>query len=158
MKGKEIELKYIVKTIPKITPLEVKRVIQYYTKVDETEEVRYRSVKCEKFYRTEKSGNGLVREEKEIEISEEEFEKNKEQRVGQEVQKLRCIIPYNVLGKEYRIELDVYEGDLSGLVVAEIEFNSVIESKLFKVIKPFWLGKDVTEDSSYKNKNLAIRG
>lgn len=47
----------------------------------------------------------------------------------------------------------MYEGELAGLVVAEVEFLSEEESEKF--IAPDWFGADVTDDKKYKNKNLA---
>ena len=56
---------------------------------------------------------------------------------------------------EYTIEVDAYRGKQKGLVVAEIEFESVKESEEFKINKPEWLVEDITLDEGYKNKNLA---
>jgi adenylate cyclase len=49
-------------------------------------------------------------------------------------------------------EIDEFSGDNAGLIVAEIELNSLNES--FK--KPSWLGTEVTDDKRYYNNNLAI--
>jgi CYTH domain-containing protein len=56
----------------------------------------------------------------------------------------------------YQLELDVYQGSLAGLVVAEIEFESVEESQRFSL--PSWFGTEVTEDKHYKNSHLAMKG
>lgn len=47
-------------------------------------------------------------------------------------------------------EIDVFEGDNAGLVVAEIELESEEES--FE--RPDWLGEEVTDDPRYFNANL----
>jgi CYTH domain-containing protein len=47
-------------------------------------------------------------------------------------------------------EIDVFEGDNAGLVVAEIELQSEDES--FE--RPDWLGEEVTDDPRYFNANL----
>ena len=52
------------------------------------------------------------------------------------------------------IELDVYAGDLDGLVVAEVEFESEQESADFH--PPAWLGREVTGDERYANRRLAV--
>ncbi len=44
-------------------------------------------------------------------------------------------------------EIDVFEGENAGLIVAEIELNNIDEA--FE--KPKWLGSEVTEDSRYYN-------
>lgn len=47
-------------------------------------------------------------------------------------------------------EIDVFEGDNAGLIVAEVELSS--ESEKFH--KPVWLGDEVSEDPRYYNVNL----
>ena len=47
-------------------------------------------------------------------------------------------------------EVDVFEGDNAGLIVAEIELQS--EDEAFE--RPSWLGEEVTHDSRYFNSNL----
>lgn len=50
-------------------------------------------------------------------------------------------------------EIDVFEGDNGGLVVAEVELDH--ESRLLE--KPTWAGKEVTGDSRYYNASLVSR-
>ena len=47
-------------------------------------------------------------------------------------------------------EIDVFEGKLNGLIVAEIE----IPSENFEFEIPSWIGEEVTYDSSYLNAEL----
>jgi len=47
-------------------------------------------------------------------------------------------------------EIDVFEGDNSGLVVAEIELRR--EDEAFE--RPEWVGDEVTDDPRYFNSNL----
>lgn len=47
-------------------------------------------------------------------------------------------------------EIDVFEGDNQGLVIAEIELNEATE----KFATPPWLGQEVTEDARYYNTCL----
>ena len=47
-------------------------------------------------------------------------------------------------------EVDVFEGKLDGLIIAEIELESEDES----FNKPVWLGREVTNDLSYLNAKL----
>jgi adenylate cyclase len=49
-------------------------------------------------------------------------------------------------------EIDEFEGDNQGLIVAEIELAEVGQ----KFIKPDWLGAEVTQDLRFYNNNLAI--
>ena len=71
---------------------------------------------------------------------------------GRRIEKIRYKIDY--AGRT--IELNLFRGDLEGLVLAEVEFTSREKSGEFKA--PDWLRDDVTEDSRYKNQNLAQRG
>ena len=48
-------------------------------------------------------------------------------------------------------EIDEFEGENTGLIVAEIELKSVDET----FAKPEWLGVEVTQDVRYYNNNLA---
>ncbi len=48
-------------------------------------------------------------------------------------------------------EIDEFEGDNTGLIVAEIELES--ENTPFE--KPSWLGQEVTHDARYRNAALA---
>jgi adenylate cyclase len=54
------------------------------------------------------------------------------------------------------IELDVYHGQLEGLITAEIEFASAEAAAAFR--PPAWLGREITDDPGYKNKRLATHG
>ena len=71
---------------------------------------------------------------------------------GRRLHKRRHVIPHGDL----QIEVDVYEGDLEGLVVAEIEFASEEEARGFE--PPDWIGEEVTGDVRYLNETLATRG
>ena len=50
-------------------------------------------------------------------------------------------------------EVDVYEGRLSGLRVAEVEFPS--EEASHRFAPPAWFGEEVTGDARYANQSLA---
>jgi adenylate cyclase len=49
-------------------------------------------------------------------------------------------------------EIDEFEGDNQGLIVAEIELEDTSQS----FSKPAWIGLEVTKDLRYYNNNLAI--
>ena len=49
-------------------------------------------------------------------------------------------------------EVDVFEGDNAGLVVAEIEFEDEAQT----VTLPDWAGEEVSHDVRYYNSNLAV--
>ena len=108
--------------------------------------------KAGKYSLTVKTKGDLVRGEWETELTEKQFEILWPATEGRRVEKTRFKIPYG----EYVIELDVYEGELEGLVSAEIEFEDVHTAEQFKA--PVWLRKDVTGEPGFKNQNLACKG
>lgn len=57
---------------------------------------------------------------------------------------------HHVVKAEHLWEIDEFDGDNSGLIVAEIELSSVDE--VFQ--RPSWLGEEVSLDSRYYNSNL----
>ncbi len=59
---------------------------------------------------------------------------------------------YFVRHLEHDWEVDVFEGDNAGLVVAEIE----LEDEAQAVTLPDWAGEEVTYDARYYNSNLAV--
>jgi CYTH domain-containing protein len=60
-------------------------------------------------------------------------------------------IRYNVIFENHLFEVDVFQGENEGLIVAEIELQS--ENETFS--KPNWLGNEVTSDERYYNAYLS---
>jgi adenylate cyclase len=60
---------------------------------------------------------------------------------------------YNVEYAGHTWEVDVFMGDNSGLVIAEIELHH--EDEFFE--KPEWVGDDVSYDGRYSNASLSIQ-
>jgi adenylate cyclase len=50
-------------------------------------------------------------------------------------------------------EIDEFDGDNAGLIVAEVELGAADE----EFTRPAWLGREVSDDSRYYNVNLARR-
>ncbi|MFG6358053.1 MAG: hypothetical protein K1W26_14750, partial [Acetatifactor sp.] len=57
---------------------------------------------------------------------------------------------------DYRLtfELDVFEGELSSLVLAEVEFGSTEAAEAF--LPPDWFDEDVTYCKEYHNSYMAM--
>jgi CYTH domain-containing protein len=53
-------------------------------------------------------------------------------------------------------ELDVYEGDLAGLRVVEVEFDDLAAADAFT--PPAWFGREVTGERGWSNAELATHG
>lgn len=127
-----------------------KQILQGYLAISESgNEVRIRD-KAGQYFLTCKSDGALTRSEAEIQISEQQFNELWPLTEGRRVEKLRYEIEYQGL----TVEIDVFAGSLSGLVLAEIEFKSEQASQKFN--PPLWLQNEVTRDRRYKNKNLAL--
>ncbi|TAM11299.1 MAG: CYTH domain-containing protein [Nevskiaceae bacterium] len=60
---------------------------------------------------------------------------------------------YAAAGNGRTWEIDEFDGDNAGLVVAEIELGSLDEA--FE--RPAWLGREVTDDARYYNHALALQ-
>lgn len=150
---KEIERKWTISEVPaNLHEFDHKTIRQGYIAIDEQgTEVRLRD-KEGTYTLTVKSKGGLVRGEFETPISADQFNTLWGTTEGKRVEKTRYSIPSG----QSTIELDVYEGNLAGLVTAEVEFTSVDAAYKFEV--PNWFGVDVTEDGNYKNQNLAQVG
>jgi CYTH domain-containing protein len=148
----EIERKWLVRDLPEVGKLKCEQIIQGYLAISsDGTEVRIRR-KGEKHFETVKTQGDLTRDELEIEISPEQFSLLWPATKGRRLEKTRYTLPWN----SYQLELDVYQRDLDGLIIAELEFDSTDESKRF--CQPGWLGEEVTDDKRYKNSSLALHG
>ena len=90
---------------------------------------------------------GITRNEFEYAIPAQEAEELLIICSGPLIEKTRYRIPQ----ENHTWEIDVFEGDNDGLIIAEIELTS--EDDYF--VKPQWLGEEVSGDSRYYNSNLA---
>jgi adenylate cyclase len=147
----EVERKFLVDQPPDLSGVESEEIEQGYLAIGSDGEVRLRR-KGDRLLLTAKRGGGLSRDEAEVELDSQAFDRLWPLTDGRRLHKRRHVIPQGDLA----IEVDVYEGDLEGLVVAEIEFPSEDEAREFD--PPEWLGEDVTGDPRYLNETLATRG
>lgn len=148
----EIERKFLVKSIPdNLGDYEKLDISQGYIVAEKDISVRVRKMN-EKFIQAIKTGQGKIREEVEIDLTEEQFNLLWPLTKGRVVNKTRYKIPHGDLV----FELDFYHGDLEGLVTLEVEFVSEDASLVWEPTEMF--GKEITEDSRYVNQNLAIYG
>lgn len=147
--AQEIERKFLV--IPDKLPQKLPpgdEFVQVYLGFSPT--VRVRIVNDRKAFMTVK-GKGLVsREEIEFEIPIEDARDLLGLALGNPVRKTRYEIPRG----DVVWELDVYHGELDGLLTLEVE----LESEDQEVELPEFVGREVTEDPRYKNSALAQFG
>lgn len=90
---------------------------------------------------------GLGRAEYEFEIPRDEAEQMlRDVCVGCLIEKVRHFVPRDGL----MWEVDVYESDLAGIVLAEVE----LEHEDQDIIRPDWLGEEVTGDRRFRLSTL----
>jgi len=151
--GVEIERKFLVEQLPDGLDGYLSREIeQGYLAITDEVEVRLRRYGDQSFL-TVKSSGDESRIEEEIEIDEDRFAVLWPLTGDRRIQKRRYAIP---IDGGLTIELDVYHARLSGLLTAEVEFGSAADADGFT--PPPWFGREVTDDSRYKNKRLATDG
>lgn len=149
--NKEIEYKYLVdkdkwNALEKPEP---QLIVQSYLQRLKERAVRVR-IKGDKGYLTIKGQTiGVTRTEYEYEIPVNEAKTMIEDFNLTSMRKLRYEIVF--AGKTW--EVDVFEGKLSGLILAEIELES--EDEHFE--KPDWVTEDVSSDPQYYNSELIAR-
>lgn len=91
-----------------------------------------------------------MRDEFEYPIPLAEAEEMQAFAIGHVIEKTR----HKVRHGGYLYEVDVFAGDLAGLVVAELETpDEVADAGL-----PAWLGREVTGEAAYYNASLALHG
>jgi len=144
----EIECKYRLPAVPKVDPAYSQVIRQGYLPTQN--EVRIRQMGDEYFI-TVKGEGTHSREECERLIDSWVFELLWPETSGRQILKERHFYPF----KGATLEVDSYQGQLSGLVTMECEFTSKEEMDAFTL--PEWAegAIDVTNDPRYKNKNLA---
>ena len=120
----------------------------YLVSLDDGLQVRLRK-SDERHSLTYKRGTGNVREEREVELTTEQFDALWPATEGKRLVKTRYEIPFG----DHIVEIDVYRDRHEGLVVAEVEFDTEQAAKDFQPAD--WLGDDITGDPRYSNQLLA---
>jgi adenylate cyclase len=150
--AQEIERKFLVAGVPADRlrgPGE--RVEQGYVALDDAAEVRVRR-RGDRHTLTIKSAPARTRVEEELAIDEPRFRSLWELTAGRRIVKTRHLLEHDGV----TIELDEYHDALSGLVTAEVEFDSEDAADAFD--PPPWLGQEITGDPRYANQTLATEG
>lgn len=175
----EIERKYLIKPDSiDYTRYEKRLIEQGYLSKNPVVRVRRDN---ENYYLTYKSKGLMIREEYNLPLTEESYLHLLKKSDGAIIRKCRYLIPYSYtpvcpaeepsrvregavkndashIPADHTgdavcvIELDVFEGDLAGLILAEVEFSSPEEAVCFAA--PDWFAKEVTNDARYQNCNL----
>ena len=146
----EIERKFLLKEVPDLTSVKSKRIVQAYISTDPVIRIRQMGTT---YCLCMKSQGHMIREEFELMITKEQFDNLWEKVDYAPIEKTRYFIP---LDRHLTAELDIYSGNLDGLLTVEVEFASSVQASHF--IPPSWFGEDITHDNRYKNNHLSMYG
>lgn len=152
----EIERKFTIKQLPScLDSYPHVKITQAYLCTDPVMRIR----KQEDDYIFTYKGKGLmVREEYNLPLTREAFEKLLPKAEGHIISKTRYQIPLqdtasaNSSADNLLIELDLFESP-TNLIMAEIEFPD--EASALAFTPPPWFDKDVTNDPAYHNSNMS---
>lgn len=143
----EIERKFLLKELPEhLEQYPVRQLEQGYLCTGPVVRIRQDNDTYELTY---KAKGMMVREEYNLPLTKEAYEHLREKIDGRLITKKRYMIPYEA----YTIELDIFEGDLAPLVLAEVEFPTKEEANRF--VAPDWFAEDVTFSKLYHNSFLS---
>ncbi|MBP6038653.1 MAG: CYTH domain-containing protein [Flavobacterium sp.] len=147
----EIERKFLVTSTEFLSEsIRSNRIVQGYLNSNPERTVRIRIKGTQGFITIKGKGNdsGTTRFEWEKEIEVTEAEQLLLLCEDGVIDKVRHEIPFG----KHLYEVDVFEGDNKGLIIAEIELED--ENESFE--KPNWLGVEVTGDDRYYNASLSV--
>lgn len=149
----EIETTYLASSLPDgINDLEGREIIDTYFPANVAHpRLRIRQ-KGSTYTLTKKTqvtlGDASTQTEENIDLTKEEFNALNTGS-GKTVSKIRYEIPIG----EYTAEVDVFTGDLKGLVLVDVEFPSTEARDAF--VKPSFCGEDVTQEDFIAGGMLA---
>lgn len=146
----EIERKYLIKNLPEnYLDYPCRHIEQAYLNTDPVIRIRKDN---EKYELTYKSKGLMAREEYTLPLDENSYQHLLSKIDGRLIRKTRYMIP---LRDSLTIELDIFEGDLAPLLLAEVEFPD--EASALSFTPPEWFGTDVTFSSEYHNSTLSLK-
>ncbi len=144
----EIERKFLLKSIPgNLKEYPFHQIEQGYLCTAPVVRIRRQD---DEYYLTYKSKGLMVREEYNLPLTKKAYEHLLPKIDSILISKKRYLIP---IDSKLTIELDIFEGELAPLILAEVEFPTEEEANAF--IPPEWFGEDVTYSPMYYNSVLS---
>ena len=144
----EIERKYLISSVPfALSSYPCRKIEQGYLSTAPVVRIRRDN---NDYILTYKSKGMMIREEYNLPLTEKAYLHLLPKIDGRLIRKKRYMIP---LSDILTIELDLFEGDLAPLILAEVEFPDETSANTF--CAPDWFGKDVTFSGEYHNSNLS---
>lgn len=104
----------------------------------------------DEYFLTYKGGGMMAREEYNLPLNETSYQHLLTKADGNIITKTRFLIPIH---DGLTAELDIFEGKFAGMLLVEVEFDSVDQANSFT--PPEWFGQDVTRDGRYHNSYLS---
>lgn len=155
----EIERKYTINHLPKeidnilkITQKHIYRDPVCSIRVRKSEDLSMNEVKYTHTIKAKGKETEIFSiTELEKEITEEQFEEVKPFKGSNIIEKYRVIIP---LEDGLKAEVDIFEKKLKGLIIAEVEFESIEQAKNFKM--PSWFEKEVPHNE-FSNRKISTK-
>jgi CYTH domain-containing protein len=127
----EFELTYLAKFLPDLSNCKSKEIIDIYYPLSSRHPTLRLRKNGDKYEMTKKqpinNNDSSIQEENTIPLTKEEWE-NLSKAQGKKTHKIRYYYPY----QSKIAEIDVFQGDLKGLVLVDIEFNDEKEKNQFK--------------------------
>ncbi|KQZ32181.1 adenylate cyclase [Mesorhizobium sp. Root552] len=150
--AKEVERKFLVKDAAWRDAVEDSiAIVQFYLAISSERSIRVRISNGGSAKLTLKFGSDLQqRDEFEYPVPLADAREMLAFAIGTVIRKTR----HHVRHENYLYEVDVFNGELDGLVVAELE----TADKVADALLPRWLGEEVTGELRYSNASLALNG
>lgn len=142
--SKEVERKFLVKTLPELKGLKPKWYERYYLYVSDAIEVRVQKKNDKYFWERKVKTNLLTRENQVIEITEGEFARFKNYA---DVRIVRQSFQINEA-----LSIKIYHEDFEGLIRAEVEFDDEDVAQVYVLEK--WMGLEITNTVLGKDSSL----
>jgi len=102
------------------------------------------------YYLTYKGEGSIAKEEYNLKLNEESFYNLLKKCEGNIIEKQR----YNLrLTDKLVAEVDVFRGKFEGLILIEVEFESIEDAENF--VLPDWFGRDVSYEKEYHNAYMS---
>ncbi len=151
----EIERKYTIRTLPQnLEQYPCHLIEQAYLNTNPVVRIRKED---DTYYLTYKGNGMMAREEYNLPLNEASYYHLLEKADGTVITKKRYVLPLSDFCPDNRdnlfIELDIFEGKLAPLIIAEIEFPTKEMAESFT--PPDIFLEDVTFNPKYHNSNLS---
>lgn len=144
----EIERKFIPKNLPEdLNQFKSHKIEQAYLNTAPVVRIRKQD---DSYFLTYKGGGMMAREEYNLPLNRESYEHLLTKADGNIITKTRFLIPIH---DGLTAELDIFEGKFAGMLLVEVEFESIKQAEVF--VPPEWFGEDVTNDGRYHNSYLS---